>query len=59
MVWHKYNPTSWNTHVPNKVNLDKRGIVVQSLLCPICNLHVETIAHVLTSIWINSVGSGI
>ncbi|GJR88341.1 RNA-directed DNA polymerase, eukaryota, reverse transcriptase zinc-binding domain protein [Tanacetum coccineum] len=35
--------------LPSRVNLDKKGIDVDSLLCPICNDDVETVNHVFFS----------
>nr|GEW31295.1 zinc finger, CCHC-type [Tanacetum cinerariifolium] len=35
--------------LPTLVNLDKKGIDVDSLLCPVCNAHVETIDHLFFS----------
>ncbi|GKA39865.1 RNA-directed DNA polymerase, eukaryota, reverse transcriptase zinc-binding domain protein [Tanacetum coccineum] len=32
--------------LPSRVNLDRRGIDVQSILCPICNDDVETVNHI-------------
>nr|GEW40045.1 zinc finger, CCHC-type [Tanacetum cinerariifolium] len=35
--------------LPTLVNLDKKGIDVDSLLCPVCNAHVETVNHLFFS----------
>ncbi|XP_071727165.1 uncharacterized protein [Rutidosis leptorrhynchoides] len=43
--------------IPTRVELDKRGVDLDSILCPLCNLHTESIEHILfqctlsTSIW--------
>ncbi|GKA16602.1 RNA-directed DNA polymerase, eukaryota, reverse transcriptase zinc-binding domain protein [Tanacetum coccineum] len=33
--------------LPSRVNLDRRGIDVESLLCPICHEDVEAVNHIL------------
>ncbi|GKB68686.1 RNA-directed DNA polymerase, eukaryota, reverse transcriptase zinc-binding domain protein [Tanacetum coccineum] len=35
--------------LPSRVNLEKKGIDVDSLLCPICNDDVETVNHIFLS----------
>ena len=56
-----HSSTRWNTLVPIKVNiftwrlnlnkiptrdnLDKRRIDIPSLLCPVCDLEIETVGH--------------
>jgi len=60
-----HSSTRWNTFVPIKVNiftwrlslnkipirdnLDKRGIDIHSLLCPVCDLEIETVRHLFFS----------
>lgn len=55
--------TIWNNFVPKKVNIfvwralknripvkeliDKKGIELDSLLCPVCSEHIETFEHCL------------
>ncbi|GJX58573.1 RNA-directed DNA polymerase, eukaryota [Tanacetum coccineum] len=57
--------TRWLRHIPIKVNvfiwklsldklptlanMDKKGIDVNSLLCPICNAHIESVDHLFFS----------
>ncbi|GKE22626.1 RNA-directed DNA polymerase, eukaryota, reverse transcriptase zinc-binding domain protein, partial [Tanacetum coccineum] len=43
--------------LPSRVNLDKKGIDVDLLLCPICNKDVETVSHLFFSflaIWLRT-----
>ncbi|GJT85273.1 RNA-directed DNA polymerase, eukaryota [Tanacetum coccineum] len=43
--------------LPSRVNLDKKGIDVDSLLCPICNKDVEMVNHLFFSflaIWLRT-----
>ncbi|GJZ81420.1 RNA-directed DNA polymerase, eukaryota, reverse transcriptase zinc-binding domain protein [Tanacetum coccineum] len=35
--------------LPSRVNLDRKGIDVDSLLCPICHEDVETVNHIFFS----------
>ncbi|GKB49550.1 RNA-directed DNA polymerase, eukaryota, reverse transcriptase zinc-binding domain protein [Tanacetum coccineum] len=35
--------------LPSRVNLDRRGIDVNSILCPICQMDIETINHIFFS----------
>ena len=60
-----HSATRWNSLVPIKVNiftwwltlnkiptrdnLDKRGIDIHSLLCPVCDLEIETVGHLFFS----------
>ena len=59
-----HSSTRWNTLVPIKVNiftwrislnkvpsdnLDKRGIDINSLLFPVCDLEIETVGHLFFS----------
>nr|GEY11911.1 RNA-directed DNA polymerase, eukaryota [Tanacetum cinerariifolium] len=44
----KINVFLWRLSInrlPSRVNLDRKGIDVDSLLCPICRLDVETVNH--------------
>nr|GEU80058.1 RNA-directed DNA polymerase, eukaryota, reverse transcriptase zinc-binding domain protein [Tanacetum cinerariifolium] len=44
----KINVFLWRLSInrlPSRVNLDRKGIEVDSLLCPICRLDVETVNH--------------
>nr|GEY88882.1 putative RNA-directed DNA polymerase, eukaryota, reverse transcriptase zinc-binding domain protein [Tanacetum cinerariifolium] len=44
----KINVFLWRLNInrlPSSVNLDRKGIEVDSLLCPICRLDVETVNH--------------
>nr|GEU87027.1 RNA-directed DNA polymerase, eukaryota, reverse transcriptase zinc-binding domain protein [Tanacetum cinerariifolium] len=48
----KVNIINWrvyNDEIPHLLNLDKRGINVHSLLCPLCDLEVEDTDQVLFS----------
>ncbi|XP_071708515.1 uncharacterized protein [Rutidosis leptorrhynchoides] len=44
--------------IPTRAELDKRNIDLDSLLCPLCNNHIETIEHIIfhcpttTNIWL-------
>ena len=60
-----HSSTKWNSFVPIKVNtftwrlglnkistrdnLDKRGIDIHSLLCPVCDLEIESVGHLFFS----------
>ncbi|GJX89544.1 putative RNA-directed DNA polymerase [Tanacetum coccineum] len=44
-----FNWRVYNDGIPHLSNLDKRGIDVHSLLCPLCDLEVEDTNHVLFS----------
>ncbi|GJU22384.1 RNA-directed DNA polymerase, eukaryota [Tanacetum coccineum] len=35
--------------LPNRFNLSTRGLDIASIMCPICNLHAESISHILFS----------
>ncbi|GKD78282.1 RNA-directed DNA polymerase, eukaryota, reverse transcriptase zinc-binding domain protein, partial [Tanacetum coccineum] len=35
--------------LPTLANMDKKGIDVASLLCPVCNAHVENVYHLFFS----------
>ncbi|PWA39953.1 RNA-directed DNA polymerase, eukaryota, Reverse transcriptase zinc-binding domain protein [Artemisia annua] len=55
--WNKLLPTkvnimSWrvcNQRLPTRENLDKRGIDLDSVLCPICNSDIETKSHLFAT----------
>nr|GEV88051.1 hypothetical protein [Tanacetum cinerariifolium] len=55
--WIRYIPIKLNIFVwrlmlnklPSRVNLDRRGIDVDSVLCPTCQVDVETINHIFFS----------
>ncbi|GJU50880.1 RNA-directed DNA polymerase, eukaryota, reverse transcriptase zinc-binding domain protein [Tanacetum coccineum] len=38
-----------NKRLPTRANLDKRGIDLDSILCPMCNNDIETESHILVS----------
>ncbi|GJT54358.1 RNA-directed DNA polymerase, eukaryota [Tanacetum coccineum] len=45
----KVNVFSWRAHrdrLPTKVNLNRRGILLDSHLCPLCNAAMEDVQHV-------------
>ena len=44
----KVNVFMWRLRLdklPTLVNMDRKGIEVASLLCPVCNEHVESVDH--------------
>ncbi|GJY50398.1 RNA-directed DNA polymerase, eukaryota [Tanacetum coccineum] len=53
--WVKYVPIKINVFVwrarldrlPTRVNLDRRGVIIDSVLCPLCGAVSEDISHVL------------
>ncbi|GKG02796.1 RNA-directed DNA polymerase, eukaryota, reverse transcriptase zinc-binding domain protein, partial [Tanacetum coccineum] len=48
----KVNVFIWNLRLdklPTLANLDKKGIDVSSLLCPVCNAHMENAGHLFFS----------
>nr|GFB08120.1 hypothetical protein [Tanacetum cinerariifolium] len=48
----KVNIFIWRLHLdrlPHRLNLSKRGLEIDSILCPICNNNVESIDHVFFS----------
>ena len=60
MVPSKVNVFGWRlrlNRLPTKVNLDRRGLDLGSLLCPVCGDDVETVNHnfftceVATELW--------
>ena len=60
-----HSSTRWNALVPIKVNIftwrltlnkiptrdnfDKRGIDIHSLICPVCDMEIETVSHLFFS----------
>nr|GEW98038.1 hypothetical protein [Tanacetum cinerariifolium] len=55
--WLRYIPIKVNVFIwklrldklPTLANMDKKGIDVASLLCPVCNAHVENVDHLFFS----------
>lgn len=55
--WNRFIPIKVNVFIwrlalnkiPSRVNLDKRGLDIGSLLCPICSFDVETVNHLFFS----------
>ncbi|GJV31101.1 RNA-directed DNA polymerase, eukaryota, partial [Tanacetum coccineum] len=44
----KVNILAWkvsNDYLPTRVNLSKRGMEIESILCPMCNLSAESACH--------------
>ncbi|GKC60500.1 RNA-directed DNA polymerase, eukaryota [Tanacetum coccineum] len=45
----KVNILAWKVKInglPTRLNLSKRGIDIESILCPICEQHVESVSHI-------------
>ncbi|XP_071690644.1 uncharacterized protein [Rutidosis leptorrhynchoides] len=50
LIPQKINIFIWRVlhgRIPTRVELDKRGVDLDSILCPLCNLHRESIEHIL------------
>ncbi|XP_071739470.1 uncharacterized protein [Rutidosis leptorrhynchoides] len=50
LIPQKINIFIWRVlygRIPTRVELDKRGVDLDSILCPLCNLHIESIEHIL------------
>ncbi|XP_071712592.1 uncharacterized protein [Rutidosis leptorrhynchoides] len=50
LIPQKINIFIWRVlheRIPTHVELEKRGVDLDSILCPLCNLHIESIEHIL------------